>query len=286
MKRFFSLSLLLAVIASVGCNRPRVIPDQVLGDIFHDAMLINAYYNVKTDQSPDSLNIYEPVFARYGYTAEDVQYTVDNISRRKNARLGDVAERMISSLDERMQYLNHESAKLDTIENVAFRRYTRSLLSDTTIVAKSAADSVKLRLYLYNIQPGYYKFTSLYSLDSLDKSTGRRYRIYFEREDSTRREVSEGSLMRRAEPEIRQNPQILDSDDDDIRRLVIDFYHFDDDVEKKKRTVPKITIHDVRVEYTPPQEYCMKRLLDEQTHLRIFSDTLIHSIEALARKNE
>jgi hypothetical protein len=30
----------------------------------------------------------------------------------------------------------------------------------------------------------------------------------------------------------------------------------------------------------------MKRLLDEQTHLRIFSDTLIHSIEALARKNE
>ena len=131
-------------------------------------------------------------------------------------------------------------------------------------MAKTTADSVKLRLYLYNIQPGYYKFTSLYSLDSLDKSTGRRYRIYFEREDSTRREVSEGSLMRRAETEIRQNHQLIDTEDD-IRRLVIDFYHFDDDVEKKKRTVPKITIHDVRVEYTPPQEYCMKRLLDEQT---------------------
>lgn len=285
MKRFFSLSLLLAVIASVGCNKPRVIPDEVLSDIFRDAMLINAYYNVKSDQSPDSLNIYEPVFARYGYTAEDVQYTVDNISRRKNARLGDVAERMISSLDERMQYLNRESAKLDTIENVAFRRYTRALLDDTTIVAKTAADSTKLRLYLYNIHPGYYRFTSLYSLDSLDKSAGRRYRIYFEREDSTRREFSEGSLMRRAETQINQNHLLIDSEDD-IARLVIDFYHFDDDMEKKKRTVPKITIHDIRVEYTPPAEYCMKRMLDEQTQMRIFSDTLIHTIEALARKSE
>lgn len=285
MKRFFSLSLLLAVIASVGCNKPRVIPDEVLSDIFRDAMLINAYYNVKSDQSPDSLNIYEPVFARYGYTAEDVQYTVDNISRRKNARLGDVAERMIASLDERMQYLNRESAKLDTIENVAFRRYTRALLGDTTIVAKTAADSTKLRLYLYNIHPGYYRFTSLYSLDSLDKSAGRRYRIYFEREDSTRREFSEGSLMRRAETQINQNHLLIDSEDD-IARLVIDFYHFDDDMEKKKRTVPKITIHDIRVEYTPPAEYCMKRMLDEQTQMRIFSDTLIHTIEALARKSE
>lgn len=285
MKRFFSLSLLLAVIASVGCNKPRVIPDEVLSDIFRDAMLINAYYNVKSDQSPDSLNIYEPVFARYGYTAEDVQYTVDNISRRKNARLGDVAERMIASLDERMQYLNRESAKLDTIENVAFRRYTRALLGDTTIVAKTAADSTKLRLYLYNIHPGYYRFTSLYSLDSLDKSAGRRYRIYFEREDSTRREFSEGSLMRRAETQINQNHLLIDSEDD-IVRLVIDFYHFDDDMEKKKRTVPKITIHDIRVDYTPPAEYCMKRMLDEQTQMRIFSDTLIHTIEAMARKSE
>ena len=285
MKRFFSLSLLLAVIASVGCNKPRVIPDEVLSDIFRDAMLINAYYNVKSDQSPDSLNIYEPVFARYGYTAEDVQYTVDNISRRKNARLGDVAERMIASLDERMQYLNRESAKLDTIENVAFRRYTRALLGDTTIVAKTAADSTKLRLYLYNIHPGYYRFTSLYSLDSLDKSAGRRYRIYFEREDSTRREFSEGCLMRRAETQINQNHLLIDSEDD-IARLVIDFYHFDDDMEKKKRTVPKITIHDIRVDYTPPAEYCMKRMLDEQTQMRIFSDTLIHTIEALARKSE
>lgn len=285
MKRFFSLSLLLVVIASVGCNKPRVIPDEVLSDIFRDAMLINAYYNVKSDQSPDSLNIYEPVFARYGYTAEDVQYTVDNISRRKNARLGDVAERMIASLDERMQYLNRESAKLDTIENVAFRRYTRALLGDTTIVAKTAADSTKLRLYLYNIHPGYYRFTSLYSLDSLDKSAGRRYRIYFEREDSTRREFSEGSLMRRAETQINQNHLLIDSEDD-IARLVIDFYHFDDDMEKKKRTVPKITIHDIRVDYTPPAEYCMKRMLDEQTQMRIFSDTLIHTIEALARKSE
>ncbi|MBR7114524.1 MAG: hypothetical protein IKC66_01100, partial [Alistipes sp.] len=243
------------------------------------------YYNVKSDQSPDSLNIYEPVFARYGYTAEDVQYTVDNISRRKNARLGDVAERMIASLDERMQYLNRESAKLDTIENVAFRRYTRALLGDTTIVAKTAADSTKLRLYLYNIHPGYYRFTSLYSLDSLDKSAGRRYRIYFEREDSTRREFSEGSLMRRAETQINQNHLLIDSEDD-IARLVIDFYHFDDDMEKKKRTVPKITIHDIRVDYTPPAEYCMKRMLDEQTQMRIFSDTLIHTIEALARKSE
>lgn len=283
MKQILSVLMLLTALVMVGCNKPRVIPDDVLSEIFRDAMLINAYYQVKSDASTDSLNIYEPVFARYGYTAEDVQNTVDNISRRKNARLVDVAERMISSLEGRMQYLNHESAKLDTIESVAHRLYTSTLLNDTTVVASTKADSTRLRFEVFNLNPGHYTIECRYEIDSLDKDIGRRYRIYFERNDSTRREVASGSLLRRGEIEFHQN-HTLPPTEDDIRCLVIDMYDFDDNVKAKDRTVPKIKILRASVFYTPTVEECLERLLDEQTNTRIFSDSLIHRIENLSQK--
>ena len=90
--------LLAAVAALSGCHRSKVIPEQELGAIFHDAMLVNAYVGLK-GVNIDSLNIYEPIFERYGYTTDDVRHTLNDFSRRKNARLGDVAELMIEQFD-------------------------------------------------------------------------------------------------------------------------------------------------------------------------------------------
>ena len=99
MKRFINTLLFACVLLFVACDKPRVIPDAVLGDIFHDAMLVNAYLNYNPSFKIDSMNIYEPIFARYGYTTEDVHYTINNFSRRKSIRLSDVAEYMIARLE-------------------------------------------------------------------------------------------------------------------------------------------------------------------------------------------
>ena len=76
MKRIVRISLCMLLLVTAGaCARHKIIPDDTLAQIFHDAFLTNAYIGsegVKTD----SLRIYEPIFARYGYTTDDVHYTI------------------------------------------------------------------------------------------------------------------------------------------------------------------------------------------------------------------
>ena len=92
MKRLIRLFCLIAAATALGsCARDKVIPDEELARIFRDAYLINAYVSDRGVKL-DSLELYEPVFSRYGYTAEDVRYTIGNFSRRKSAKLSDVVE--------------------------------------------------------------------------------------------------------------------------------------------------------------------------------------------------
>ena len=99
MKRCFIACMVVSLLLGVSaCRKHTVIPDSVLAEIFHDAFVANAYIGVESIDL-DSLQIYEPIFERYGYTAKDVAYTVGNFSRRKSARLGTVVEQAISRLE-------------------------------------------------------------------------------------------------------------------------------------------------------------------------------------------
>ena len=53
------------------------------------------------------------------------------------------------------------------------------------------------------------------------------------------------------------------------------------DKKERKKTTP-ITLHEIRVDYNPETEKCVKMLFDEQSNMRIFSDTMIRAIETLA----
>ena len=111
MKRYLRITAFaLFAVLFAACARHKIIPDDKLAQIFHDAFLTNAYIgngNVKTD----SLRIYEPIFARYGYTTDDVHYTIGNFSKRKSARLGDIVERAIVRADEIAHYSAGKSSK-------------------------------------------------------------------------------------------------------------------------------------------------------------------------------
>ena len=103
MKLFLrSLFIALFALSTGACKRHTIIPDDELALIFHDAFLVNAY--VKREAKLDSLKVYEPIFARYGYTMADVQYTIGNFSKRKSARLGDVVEQAIVLLEREGKY--------------------------------------------------------------------------------------------------------------------------------------------------------------------------------------
>ena len=192
-KVVFYIALVVSFI-SMGCNKPKVIPDDVLGKIFHDAMLTNSYINNVLVKA-DSLNIYEPILESYGYTPEDLQNTIVNFSRRKSARLSDVAEHMILLLEREAMVLEKQVSVLDTINNVARRRFTEVLVSDTLVKATTDADSLLLRFEAPVLGTGDYRIECRYTLDSLDKTKGRRYHIDWLHADSTTHSVAAGNLV-------------------------------------------------------------------------------------------
>ncbi|MBO5860313.1 MAG: DUF4296 domain-containing protein, partial [Alistipes sp.] len=165
MKKFYRIIATLGcVVALIACNRPQMISNKELAEIFHDAMLVNAYIQHNRQVELDSMNIYEPILAKYGYTKEDMHYTLNKISRQKSASLGNVADYMINTLTAESDVLAEKVAKLDTIDNVARRRYEQVLLRDTAIVATTEADSTKLQITVPHAQKGLYRINISYTI--------------------------------------------------------------------------------------------------------------------------
>lgn len=273
MKRLYNILLTLGVAAALlACNSPKVIPDKTLGSIFHDALLVNAYLQQNPQYKSDSLNIYEPIFAKYGYTTEDVHHTINNIARRKSASLGNVTNYMTKLMEEQSEALYTLVHKQDTIESVAKRRYGEVLYEDTTIVSKVAADSTRLQIVIPHAKTGVYQISGSYTLDKDDKGIGRRYGVSWMCDDSLIRTAGTFPLVRSRKTNFNATVTLYESDSL-VNNLYIDFTRFT----LKKNYIPKclLTIHSIKVEYQPTLDEAVEMLFNEQSQLRIFADTMI-----------
>lgn len=263
MKRIIRLSLCMFLLVAAGaCARHQIIPDKKLAQIFHDAFLTNAY--IGSEQvNIDSLNIYEPIFASYGYTTEDVYYTIGNFSKRKSARLGDVVEQAIELLEAEGKYYTREVAVLDTIDNVARRSFTRTVYADSLIRVGALRDTARLR-FSVDVQPGEYNLSLKYLVDSLDRNTkGLRGVVWLERRDSTRTNVYNTTLRRDRQESFTRRFTV----DTTHRRLWIDFIEF-----REKPQRPSLTVTDLKIDYTPPTALAVDSLYMQQLDIRIFAD--------------
>ena len=256
MKHIFRISLCMFLLVMAGaCARHKIIPDNKLAQIFHDAFLTNAYI--------DSLNIYEPIFARYGYSTEDVYYTIGNFSKRKSARLGDVVEKAIEILEAEGKFYNREVAVLDTIDNVARRSFTRTVHADSLIRVGALRDTARLR-FSVDVQPGEYNLSLKYLVDSLDRNEkGLRGVVWLERRDSTRANVYSTTLRRDRQESFSRRF----TTDTTHRRLWIDFIEF-----REKPQRPSLTVSDLKIDYTPETTMAVDSLYMQQLDIRIFAD--------------
>jgi hypothetical protein len=123
MKRVKKIFFIGAALALAGCGGPKIVPDDELAQIFHDIYLVNGYV-AQRNVRIDTLNIYEPVFKAYGYTSEDIQYTIGNFAKRKSARLSDdVVELAVEMLRRESHHYHRRIAVRDTIARIARERY-------------------------------------------------------------------------------------------------------------------------------------------------------------------
>lgn len=278
IKRYITaLVVVMAIALSGGCSRKVTLSDKELAQIFHDAFLANAYTS-KEGIRLDSLKLYEPIFQRYGYTTEDVQHSIGSFSTRKSARLSDVVERAITMLEAEGKILDREVAILDTINNIAKRRATRVIHSDSLITFNSLADSTKMTFTIEDPTPGRYTVSFTYFIDSLDK--GRKsYRsdAWLERiKIDTVKNNTSITTYKKSNTQLRRNDIVSHSsniDADEVaERIVMRFMTIEDE----KGATHHARLKDLTVTNIPNNEEALEIIYRENLRIKIFDDDLLY----------
>lgn len=256
---------LLCIVAAAACTHHKIIPDKTLAAIFHDAFLTNAYIDNRHFRT-DSLDMYNPIFEKYGYTNDDVQYTIGNFSKRKNARLGDVVELAIKQLEDEGLLYEHEAVVLDSIDNIARRAFRREVYRDSLIRVSRLKDTDRLHIKIDNIRTGEYQIDFDYLVDSLDETTSRRAVFTFERADSSTFGRQQQSLYR--DNRTNHVSRTLQPDTS-VRRITINLMEFSQPRNGKlKHFGVKIT--NLTVVHTPDAQSAVDSLYEKQMPAHIF----------------
>ncbi|MFI3259816.1 MAG: hypothetical protein R3Y16_06955 [Rikenellaceae bacterium] len=296
--RFVAVSVAIILLGGVSCARRTMLSDDELAQVFHDAFLSNSYTSLRSIKL-DTLKLYEPIFEKYGYTVEDVQYTIGSFSTRKSARLSDVVERAISMLEVRGLELDREVAILDTVDNIAIRRATEVIYTDSLVEYRGESDSTEVKLIFAEIEKGQYYLSFRYLIDSTDNSK-KSYttRLWLERDESKRveKEVKEGDSLNMKSnydkyeyitttKEYNTNNSTLKRSqvgvynqkinvDDRAQRLIVNLVMpmgKEEDVERSVR------IKELKITRVPEAEEARDMLVDELMNLRVFDYELFHT---------
>jgi hypothetical protein len=241
----------LSILLMAACGGPRIIPDKELALIFHDIFLVNGYVS-QEGLNIDSLNIYEPVFAAYGYTSEDVQSTIGNFAKRKSARLADdVVEVAVEMLRRESRHYHRRVEIRDTIALIAKKRFAETVYSDSLIRVRRTGDTGLLRIVVPDVRRGSYEVSFNYLFDSLDRNPLPRTNIYLADAKGRRSGVSTRRLVQDRHSNITATLNAGDNHRDIV--LALNGY-------PENLTTPNLTIDSLRVTYYLPEDIAVARL--------------------------
>lgn len=257
--------ILLSVAAlCTSCLRRTTIPDEELALIFRDAFLVNAYV-LEHKVNFDTLQVYQPIFDKYGYTSEDVAYTVGSFSKRKSARLSDVVERAIVLLEKGEGLYKHEAMILDSIDVKAMRLATRTIYNDDLVEFHSLKDTTKLQIELDSLLPGKYKLNFDYIVDSLDTNrSSYRTLSWVDTPNSKSRKGLSTSYLRKRSDSSHERTFNFDTLTSKVVILLAESF------ETKRK--PHVTFSNIEVTYTPLTEIAVEELFNNKLDIRIFAN--------------
>lgn len=251
----------------VACSGPKVIPDNILVNIFHDAFVANAYIT-ETNINSDSLYIYEPIFERYGYTMSDLQHTLTTINERKSSRISDIMQRVSEKLESEYKDEQRKIIVLDTIDNFAKRAYTRTVYSDSLIRVNKLRDTSKLRIHLKDLIEGEYTVSFDYYIDTLDENRNSRVEAYIVTSDSSQ-VLRHTMMLSRYRKGVYSRKFTADSMH---KELVVNMFYHPRNEESK---LPDITVNNFKIVRVLPTEISVDSLYMEQLNLSIFNHDLM-----------
>ena len=239
----------VALVAS-GCSRSEVIPDRELEKITREMFLVNAYAQAQSIRT-DSLDIYTPILEKYGYTQDDFFNTLANFQKRKSARLSDVIESTISSLESMANGYEQKLRNLNYIDSLAKAMCTKEVMSVDKIRVRRLRDTAKLVLSLPIRDVGEYVISYNYHIDTLDKNTHLQSTQWTLTADSVRNHYLRTSLTHGE----RKNYQTTLRPKKGATEYFIQFADY-----AKREEKPYITIDSLRITYIPPSEEALAHM--------------------------
>ncbi len=264
MKKIILSLLLLFAMVAPSCIKRTVIPDEELALIFRDAFLVNAYV-LEEKVKFDTMQVYQPIFDRYGYTSEDVAYTVGSFSKRKSARLSDVVEKAIKLLETGDAYYKNEAMILDTIEAKSLRAATKRVYHKELVEFYDLKDTTELVIELENLSVGDYKISFTYFVDSLDnnKSNYRSQSWAVEPGTGKRKGLSTTYLRKNREHDFEKKITF-----DSVTSLFV--IKLAETLEAKRS--PHITFNNIQVDFTPEKDIAINEYFKKKLDIRIFTN--------------
>ena len=266
------LSAVVTLLAGVGCQRQREIPDEDLIKIFHDAYLANAYIG-ESGINEDSLYLYEPIFERYGYTVKDMQHTLKTFSERKSALLSDLMNRVSDQLQAEAKLEARKIVVLDTIDNVARRKYTRTVYEDSLIRVKRLRDTNDLRIKIKDLTTGDYTISFDYYIDTLDENRNSRVLVYAMKNDTLETLRHTMMLSRYRDASYTRKLSI----DTAHTEIFIDMFYHPHNEESK---LPDIKITNFKVVRVLPTDVSVDSLYQKQLDIRLLNYDLMMGFTA------
>lgn len=240
----------MVALAGVGCSKNKIIPDRELEHIAREMFIVNAYVGAKGVDT-DSLDIYTPILNKYGYTQDDFFNTLANFQKRKSARLSDVIESTIASLESLSNGYEEKLRNLNYIDSMAKSMCSREVMFVERVRVRRMRDTARLVLSLPIVDEGEYLISYNYEIDTLDKNTHLQSTQWTETADGERNHYLRTPLIRgeRTHYSTTLTP----------KKGATKYYIQLADYAKREER-PYITVDSLRVVYVPTSEFALAHM--------------------------
>ncbi len=274
--RYILIALAVAVAAGMSgaCSRTKTIPDGELKEIFKEIFISNAYVQSgNAALRPDTLDMYRPILERYGYTVEDMKYSIESFSRRKSMRVTDVISEAITELEAEEDHLRYLVAATDSVDVISQRMLRRLVREDSLIAVTRTADTARLTIDI-PVEPGTYQISYSYYIDSLDAN--RSHRTIMRMFDGAGK-AGKASATNWMNPRVRRSYSTkLDAmPGDSVLKIVFGNYP------KKDLKEIDIRIDSLKVYYSPPVEIAR----DSALRITLGANSIYNEINAERAKD-
>lgn len=180
------LLIITAVLALASCaEKPKEIPPLVLEDMLADIVLTDSYVSsvVKpTRRAKDTIDYFTPIFKKYGYTIEDLDYTIDKMSRRKTDAVWSTLDNTVGKISSIQQkYERNNNQRLEWKKFVEEQNLDTLYYYPDTIFVRKKADLEQLIHSFPVTQKGTFTFTFDY-ISGKDDENNARYIILFQKD--------------------------------------------------------------------------------------------------------